>query len=78
MDRKYEKIDFFLGITLEQAVNELLSYKEKGKLVCGEFNGVILYSDTVTMDSAYKQITGKTKSEFDKSLQELKENYEKK
>lgn len=43
-----------------------MSYKEKGVLACGDFNGKTLFSDTVTMDSAYLNITGKTKSEFDK------------
>lgn len=70
MNNKYEEIAFFAGSTVEQAVNELLSYKEEGKLVCGKFNGVMLYSDTVTMDAAYKSITGKTKAEFDQTQQE--------
>lgn len=78
MNKKYEEVEFFAGITVEQAVNDLLSYKDEGKLVCGEFNGVVLYSDTVTMDSAYQKITGKTKVEFDKSQQEWKENYDRK
>lgn len=77
MDKKYEQIGFFAGNTIEQAVNELLSYKQQGKLACGEFNGVTLYSDTVTMDSAYKKITGKTKAEFDKAQQERIDNYNK-
>lgn len=76
MDKKYEEIEFVVGNTIEQAVNELLSYQEKGKLVCGEFNGVTLYSDTVTMDSAYQEITDKTKAEFDKGQQEWIVNYE--
>lgn len=76
MTKEYEEIGFFIGNTVEHAVNELLSYKEDGKLVCGKFNGVMLYSDTVTMDSAYQTITGKTKAEFDKSQQEWKENYD--
>lgn len=57
-----KKIEFSLGSTIEQAVNELLNH---GELVYGKFNGVTLYSDTVTMDDAYKEITGKTKAEFD-------------
>lgn len=64
MDKNYEKIDFPLGSSIEQAVNELLNYKKKGKLVYAKFNGIALYSDTVTMDSAYREITGKTKAEF--------------
>lgn len=62
--KNYEKVDFPLGSSIEQAVNELLNYKKKGKLACGKFNGVTLYSDTVTTDSAYLEITGKSKAEF--------------
>jgi hypothetical protein len=65
LDKKYVKIEFTPGNTIEQAVNELLSYKQHGKLAYGEFNGVTLHSDTVTMDSAYKTIVGKSKAEFD-------------
>ena len=59
-----DKIEFSLGSTIEQAVNELLNYKEQGKLVYGKFNGVFLYSDTVTIDSAYREITGKSQAKF--------------
>ncbi|WP_017470627.1 hypothetical protein [Amphibacillus jilinensis] len=65
MDKKYEQVEFLPGSTIDHVVNELLSYREKGKLVSAEFNGVILYSDTVTLDSVYREITGKTKAEFD-------------
>ena len=77
MDKNYKEIDFIAGNTIEDAVKELLDYKEKGILACGEFNGVTLYSDTVTMDKAYKEISGKTKSEFDKEQQEWSDNYKK-
>lgn len=76
MNKKYTKIDFLAGNTIDSAVKELVNYRKKGLLAYGEFNGVTLYSDTVTMDKAYKEITGKTKSEFDKKQQEWKENYE--
>ncbi len=72
---KYEEIEFLVGNTIEDAVNELLEYKKKGKLVCGDFNGHTLYSDTVTMDGAYKEIIGQTKSEFDKKQQEMRDNF---
>lgn len=75
-NKKYLKVEFYAGSKIENAVKELLDYKFKGKLACGEFNGVTLYSDTVTMDDAYKAITGKTKGEFDKEQQEWRENYE--
>lgn len=64
MDKNYVKIEFSLGSTIEDAVNKLLDYKNKGKSVYGDFNGVTLYSDTVTMDYAYLKITGKNKTEF--------------
>ena len=47
-----------------------LEYKEKGELVCGSFNGHVLYSDNVTVDSAFLEITGKTKADFDKDREE--------
>ena len=62
MEKKYREIEFLCGWNIERAVIELLEYKEKGELVCGEFNGHMLYSDTVTMDSAYLEITGKNKN----------------
>jgi hypothetical protein len=75
VNKRYVEIEF-LGNTLEDAVNKLLDYKVTGKLVCGEFNGTMLYSDTVTMDDAYKSITGKTKTEFDKAQQEWRDDLE--
>lgn len=69
----YKKIYFTAGSTVESAVNELLKHREAGKLACGDFNGITLYSDTVTMDDAYKLITGKTKSEFDEAAKQRQE-----
>lgn len=64
MDNDYKEIGWVGDI--DTAVNVLLEYKRKGKLAHCNFNGVDLYSDTVTMDSAYISITGKTKAEKDK------------
>jgi hypothetical protein len=75
MGKKYIEINFW-GNTVEEAVNELLRYRNNEVLASGEFNGVMLYSDTVTMDSAYKEITGKTKTEFDESQRQWRENLE--
>jgi ribosomal protein S25 len=77
MSKNYKEIGY-LGNDIESTVKSLLKYKEEGKLICTEFNGVILYSDTVTMDGAYKDITGKTKAELDKAQQDWKEDYDKK
>ncbi|GAA4880063.1 hypothetical protein GCM10023310_70310 [Paenibacillus vulneris] len=76
MNKQYLKIDFTAGSTIGSAVRKLLEYRESGILVCGEFNGVMLYSDTVTMDGAYEAITGKTKSEFDESQRKWREDHE--
>ncbi len=65
MSKDYMKVNFTPGDTIENAVNQLLKYKEKGQLACGKFNGITLYSDTVTMDEAHKEIIGMTKAEFD-------------
>ena len=51
--------------------------KKRGEKVYGEFNGHILHSDTVSMDSAYTEILGCTKAEYDKRMAEWQENYEK-
>src|SRR5690606_12777545 len=77
MSKRYLENEFW-GNTIEDAVNKLLEYREKGQLACGEFNGVTLYSDTVTMDGAYKDITGKTKAEFDNAQQEWRNDYKRK
>ena len=75
MDKKYIEIDFMVGSTIEECVNELLKYKKSGKLAFGIFSGHKLYSDTVTLDNAYKEITGKTKKEYDEELKRQSEEY---
>lgn len=67
---KYRKIDLYPGCDIETAVNLLQEHNEKGQMVYCEFNGRELYSDKITLDSAFKLITGKTKAEFDKDQNE--------
>jgi len=64
MKKKYRKIEFRPGQQIESAIKELKKYND---LVCGSFNGKMLYSDIDNLDSAFKKITGKTKLEFDKA-----------
>ena len=73
MKKNYRKIEFMAGQSVESAVNELKKYKD---LVCGSFNGHILYSDIDNMDSAYMKITGKTKAEFDEAERKRQEQHE--
>jgi hypothetical protein len=61
MGKNYRKIEFGLG-DISSAINELKRNKD---LVCGSFNGQMLYSDIDDIDTAYKKIIGKTKAEFD-------------
>lgn len=72
MSKDYLKVGFTLGDTVENAVTQLLGHKEKGQLACGQFNGITLYSDTVTMDKAHIEIIGMTKAEFDDYTEELR------
>jgi hypothetical protein len=74
----YRNVEFMAGDTIEDAINELKTYHEKGIKVNGSFNGKILYSDSDTIDSAYIKITGKTKIENDRLQQEWLEEYKRK
>ena len=70
------KIELAPGSNIESVVYDLLAAKARGEYVYAEFNGHKLYSDTVTMDSAYMEIKGCTKEEFDKKRAEWRESYE--
>lgn len=72
MEKKYRKIEFGLG-DISSAMKELKRHKD---LVCGSFNGEMLYSDIDDIDSAYKKITGKTKAEFDADREKEHLEYE--
>ena len=71
------EIKFSIGENLESAVYTLLAAKARGEKVYGEFNGHVLHSETVSMDSAYMEVLGCTKAEHDKQMEEWRENYKK-
>lgn len=75
MKKKYTKIEFEFG-DIESAIRQLETYKEKNELAYGVFNGVILHSNVDDVNSAYKKITGKTKSEFDQARKEENDKYQ--
>lgn len=75
MKKEYKKLEF-LGHDIDHVMEELSKYKEKGELISVEFNGQTLYSDVDDLDSAYKKITGSTKSEFDEEIRKINEKYE--
>ena len=65
-----EEIVLHGGENIESAVNRLLEAKKQGKHAYCVFNDTYLYSDNVTMDSAYIEICGCTKEEYDKKVEE--------
>ena len=73
MESKYRIIGFGVGDDIDSAMYQLKNHQD---LVCGEFNGKMLYSDIDDLDSAYKKITGKSKSEFEEKLRQGKAKYE--
>lgn len=64
MENNYREIEFYFG-NIDDAIKELNIYKQKNELVFLVFNGQKLYSDIDDVDSAYKKITGMTKTEFE-------------
>lgn len=60
MEKKYTEIHFDMGCNLDEVVLGLVDRAKNGQFVSCECNGVILYSDTVSMDSAYLAVTGKS------------------
>ena len=74
----YRKIGSYAGMRIEAAVAVLQEYHARGHKVFMDFNGVNLYSDTVTLDAAYLAICGKTKAEYEKQQEEWREEQRKK
>lgn len=73
MGKEYKVIRIPYGWSIEEAVEDLLKRKDNGELVCADFNGHTLCSDTVTLDNAYLEVVGKTKEQFDKDRKEWRE-----
>ena len=60
MKKNYREIQFSLGCTVAEAVLELIKIGVTGKFVCGNFNGHMLYSDNVSLDSACLELSDMT------------------
>lgn len=76
MEKTYREIDW-LGTSLSEVVYRLWDYQKNGVFVSTEFNGHILYSDKVSLDGAYLEVTGKSFFDFEEDGRRWKENYEK-
>lgn len=59
-EKEYRTIVFEENLTLTEAITRLITAAAKGEFVCGKFCGVTLYSDTVSFDSAFRQIAGQS------------------
>lgn len=66
MERKIDKNFIFL----DEAINYLLEAKANGEHVYIVYDGHELHSDNITIDSAYKEVEGCTKAEWDKKREE--------
>ena len=73
VDTIYKEIQVH-AYDIEECVSILEQYKCKGLLVSTIFNGITLYSDTVTLDSAYIAIIGETKADYDNSFERVIKN----
>ena len=65
MEKNYTEIDS-LGKKIDIVVQELIEYpiKNNGSLAFCNFNGKTFFSDTVSLDSAYLELTKKSYSQF--------------
>ncbi len=77
MEKQYIEIEFLAGQSLDKCVLELVRWASKGEFVCGDFNGHKLYSDTVSMDSAYKEVLNTTLFERLESERKWREDIKK-
>ena len=64
------ELGYIPNVNLDQMVAILLKYKEEGKQASAKFNGKTFYSDTVTLDEAYLEITGQTRDDYIRSQKE--------
>lgn len=60
MKKDYRKITLESGVTLNEVVLHLMEYASRGEFVCVEFEGHKFYSDTISMNSAYQKVYGKS------------------
>src|SRR5574344_1594669 len=77
MSKTYKQIEIVCGYTIAECVLTLMRYASKKEFVCADFNGKMLYSDTVSMDSAYKEITGMTYYDFIEHENQMRKEIEK-
>ena len=71
-----KEIEIPTGTTLESAVYTLLAAKSNGEHAFCIFNGVKLHSDTVSIESAYQDVLGKSKEEYQKEVDKWSKDFD--
>lgn len=71
----YEIIDIPLSFNLKEMILCLREYHYSGRKVKTEFNGHWLYSDKVDLENTYKELTGKTYTEYQQFLKDEHDRY---
>ena len=64
MGDNYTTIEIDIGESIDNMVALLYEYNTRGEKVCVNFNDHTFYSDTVTLNAAYRELTGMTKDEY--------------
>jgi hypothetical protein len=73
-----KEIEFYPGDTIDSAWKKLLKESAECEDTCfGKFNGHEILS-TDTLDEAYMKIMGKTKGEYEKEMQDWRDEYDRK
>ena len=76
--KELKELEVELGEDLESVVNKLVELQKKGEMYYyAEFNGIKLYSKNVSLESAYKDVMGKSKQEWLMELEQERERLNK-
>ena len=70
-----KEIEIPFGTSIDEAVEILLKKKAEGEKVFCVFNRHTLHSEDVTLDSAYLEVLGYTKAEYDNIMKRRREEY---
>ena len=76
MENKYTTLDYCIGDNLKEVIFDLWKHQMKGELASTEFNGHMLYSDEVSLNGTYKEVTGRTFFEAQEAEKAWRENYD--
>ncbi len=64
-NREYEEYKVTPMTNWKEIIDSMLEYNLQGRLVYANINGIHLYSDQITLDSAYMKLTDMAKHEYD-------------